>query len=125
MTAITAHAFSAPVRTPSVPATQVVGTRLRITRRGRAVVTALVSAPIVAMLLALALSGGEATATSGAVDAPVITVQAGQTLWQLADSVAPEANPADVVADIITLNELSSAAVLPGQTLMLPERYLD
>lgn len=102
-----------------------VATRLRLTRRGRAVITTLVTAPIVALVLALALSGGEATATSGDVELPVVTVEAGQTLWQLAESIAPEANPADLVADIITMNGLDSAAVMPGQTLLLPERYLD
>lgn len=124
MTTIDAGAFPTIAR-GAAASTAAVPTRLRLTRRGRAVITALVSAPIVAVVLALALSGGEATATSGDVELPVVTVEAGQTLWQLAESVAPTANPADLVADIITLNGLDSAAVMPGQTLVLPERYLD
>jgi len=119
MTTIAADAFTA------APPVAPVATRLRLTRRGRAVITTLVSAPIVVLVLALALTGGEATATSGDAELPVVTVEAGQTLWQLAESVAPSANPADLVADIITLNGLDSAAVMPGQTLLLPERYLD
>lgn len=124
MTAFTAHALSAPM---PISSSAVAGerTRLRLTRRGRAVITTLIATPIVIAMLSLALSGGEATATSGPVDIPVVTLEAGQTLWQVAASVAPNANPADVVADIITLNELDSASVMPGQTLMLPERYLD
>ncbi|BAU31982.1 LysM peptidoglycan-binding domain-containing protein [Microcella alkaliphila] len=124
MTTIDAGAFPTIVRSADASSAPV-ATRLRLTRRGRAVITTLVTAPIVALVVALALSGGEATATSGDVVLPVVTVEAGQTLWQLAGSVAPGANPADLVADIITLNGLDSAAVMPGQTLLLPERYLD
>lgn len=124
MTTIDAGAFPTIVRSADASPAPV-ATRLRLTRRGRAVITTLVTAPIVALVVALALSGGEATATSGDVELPVVTVEAGQTLWQLAESVAPGANPADLVADIVTLNGLDSAAVMPGQTLLLPERYLD
>lgn len=100
-------------------------TRLRITRRGRAVLSFLVAAPIVAVILGLALAGGEATATSGPAEIPVVTVEAGQDLWQLAEMIAPEANPADVVADILAINELRGASVMPGQTLVIPARYVD
>jgi LysM repeat protein len=116
-------AITAPVSLSATSGAQL--TRLRITRRGRAVVTGLVTAPVVAIVLALALSGGEATATPGQTELPVVTVEAGQTLWHLAESVAPGANPADLIADIISLNGLESAAVMPGQTLIIPERYLD
>lgn len=100
-------------------------TRLRITRRGRAVLSFLVAAPIVAVILGLALAGGEATATSGPGEIPVVTVEAGQNLWQVAEAIAPDANPADVVADILAINELSGASVMPGQTLVIPARYAD
>lgn len=130
MTVIAAPSFRTAGRNATservvAPSMAVPQGRLRLTRRGRVVVTALAVAPVLALALTLAVSAGEATATSGAVEPAVVTVEAGQTLWQVAASVAPNANPADVVADIITLNELSSASVLPGQTLLLPERYLD
>ena len=100
-------------------------TRLRITRRGRAVLTALVAAPLVAGVFAATLSGVAATATSPSTQlAPVsITVEAGQSLWQIASIVAPDANPADVVADIMSVNGLASGVVEPGQSLVLPDRY--
>lgn len=100
-------------------------TRLRITRRGRAVLAGIVAAPLVVGIFATALGGAAATATSTTVDAPptIVTVEAGQSLWQIAAIVAPEANPADVVADLIEHNALASGSVLPGQTLVLPERY--
>lgn len=100
-------------------------TRLRITRRGRAVLTGLVAAPLVVGVFAAAFGGAAATATSSSVatEPVTITVEAGQSLWQIAAIVAPEANPADVVADILSVNELSSGSVKPGQSLLLPERY--
>ncbi|MER3388488.1 MAG: LysM peptidoglycan-binding domain-containing protein [Microcella sp.] len=98
-------------------------TRLRLTRRGRAVITALVSLPLVIALIMLALNGGGATATSGAEAPTTVTVQAGQSLWSLAGTLAPEANPADVVADMLAVNSLDSASVQPGQVLIVPERY--
>lgn len=103
-------------------------TRLRLTRRGRAVIAVLVSLPLVIALALLALNGGGATATSGVVQQSVaqqstVTVQAGQSLWSLAGTLAPEANPADVVADILTINGLDSASVQPGQVLVVPQRY--
>lgn len=100
-------------------------TRLRLTRRGRAVLSALVAAPLVVGIFAAALGGASATATSASAGlAPTsITVEAGQSLWSIAAIVAPEANPADVVADIIALNDLAGGAVQAGQSLVLPERY--
>jgi len=98
-------------------------TRLRLTRRGHAVIAVLVSLPLVIALVMLALNGGGATATSGVVQSTTVTVQAGQSLWSLAGTLAPEANPADVVADILAINGLDSASVQPGQVLIVPERY--
>jgi nucleoid-associated protein YgaU len=105
--------------------TPVVRTRLRLTRRGRAVIAILVSLPLVIALVMLALNGGGATATSGAVAPTTVTVQAGESLWSLAGVLAPEASPADVVSDILAINGLDSASVQPGQVLIVPERYAD
>lgn len=49
-----------------------------------------------------------------------ITVGAGDTLWSLADQVDPDADPRDVIAAIMSLNELSSPTLQPGQVLRLP-----
>ena len=54
-----------------------------------------------------------------------VTVEAGESLWSVAAAVAPEASTADVVADLIAVNELSSAELLPGQVLVIPARYAD
>lgn len=50
----------------------------------------------------------------------VVQVQAGETLQQLAGRVAPEAPAGQVVARIRDLNQLDSAAVDAGQTLIAP-----
>ena len=49
-------------------------------------------------------------------------MQPGESLWAIAGSVAPDRDPRDVVADIVQLNNLDAARVLPGQTLFVPAK---
>jgi hypothetical protein len=49
-------------------------------------------------------------------------VQPGESLWAIAASVAPERDPRDVVTDIIQLNNLEAARVVPGQALFIPSK---
>jgi len=67
-------------------------------------------------------SSGSAAGSGGLVPsaATSVTVGAGDTLWSLAVLVDPEADPRDVIAAIMTLNELDSPILQPGQTLQLP-----
>jgi hypothetical protein len=100
---------------------------LRITRRGRAVLTAVVSIPLAVGALLVALNGGMATAV-GDIGHETgqfqrVTVQSGQSLWQLAEALAPSADPRDVIADIVHLNQLPDADVHAGQTLAIPAGY--
>ncbi len=99
--------------------------RLRLTRRGRAVLTSLVAGPLVALVLSVTLNGGMAVATSdlssGAFE--YVTVQAGQSLWALAESVAPSADPRDVVAEIVSLNQLENSELHPGDRIAIPVKY--
>jgi hypothetical protein len=53
-----------------------------------------------------------------------VTVDSGQSLWQVAETLAPTADPRDVIADIMQLNQLESADVLAGQQLAIPAKYL-
>ena len=55
-----------------------------------------------------------------AVEQQRVTVQAGDSLWTLAQRIAPDHDPRDVVARIRELNELTSAHLQPGQQLVLP-----
>ena len=113
----TAFELSAPMATGR--------TRLRLTRRGRVVFTSLAAVPLVAAALAVALNGGIAAAESstggGVVTAfDYVTIQSGQSLWQLAEDIAPTSDPREVIAEIVNLNQLPSDSVQPGQRLALP-----
>jgi LysM repeat protein len=106
-------------------------THLRITRRGRAVLTTLAAIPIVAGAIFLAVNGASLTGTdvayasgsAAAVEFDYVTVQAGQSLWMLAEDLAPSADPRDVMADLVNLNQLVTEEVQPGQRLAIPEKY--
>ena len=50
----------------------------------------------------------------------MVRVQAGETLQELAERVAPETPVAQVVRRITDLNQLGSSAVEAGQTLIAP-----
>ncbi|WP_166871204.1 hypothetical protein [Salinibacterium sp. ZJ450] len=105
--------------------TTVVRSRLRLTRRGRVVFTALASLPLVVGALVVSLNGGGAVATTDASipSFEYVTVGAGESLWGLAESLAPSADPRDVITDILSLNQLSIGDVHPGVQLALPEVY--
>jgi LysM repeat protein len=98
---------------------------LRITRRGYAVLTLLVALPLVFTAFVLVTNGGGAVATDTANQASFsyLTVQSGDTLWQLAGQIAPSADPRDVISDLMHLNQLSTSDVHPGQRLAIPSQY--
>ena len=113
------------IGTPRIPIA-----RLRITRRGYALLTLVAAAPLVIAALGFAVNGGGAAAANPVSAASLasvtfehVTVQAGESLWQLAAQIAPSADPRDVVSDIVHLNQLASAVVQPGQTLAIPLKY--
>jgi LysM repeat protein len=107
------------------PASPTAAPRLRITARGRAVLTAVVALPIVTAVGLLALNGGGAIATGSSPSEPLrsITVMAGDSLWDLAEELAPQEDPREVIADLVSLNTLVSAEVRPGQQLDVPREY--
>ena len=98
---------------------------LRLTTRGRVVLAALVALPFLIAGGLAALGGGSATASneSSSSTFDYVQVASGQSLWELAESIAPQADPRDVVSDILHLNQLGSADVQPGQRLAVPEQY--
>lgn len=124
-TAVRNGVISGTISTPRTPTS-----RLRITRRGYALLTLIVAAPLVVSALGFAVNGGGAAAENPVSAASLtsvtfehVTVQAGESLWQLAAQIAPSADTRDVVSDIVHLNQLSSAVVQPGQTLAIPLKY--
>ncbi|MGL4340676.1 MAG: LysM peptidoglycan-binding domain-containing protein [Rhodoglobus sp.] len=99
--------------------------RLRLTRRGRFLLTAVAAAPVVIGAMFFPLDGGQATATRDGSDADFryLTVASGETLWQLATELAPHADPREVIDQIIQLNQLASADVFAGQEIAIPAEY--
>ncbi|MCP8998754.1 LysM peptidoglycan-binding domain-containing protein [Pseudarthrobacter sp. RMG13] len=101
---------------------------LRLTRRGRVVLIGIPLVILAAILLSLAgFLNAPAKAADSAADLSLtptvsVTVQAGQSLWAIAGTVAPERDPRDVIADIAQLNNLSAGGVVPGQQLFVPTR---
>lgn len=99
---------------------------LRLTRRGRFV---FIGVPLI-LLAALVLSfsgflnapakAAESAAELSLTPTVTVTVQPGESLWAIAAAVAPERDPRDVVADIMQLNNLEAARVVPGQALFIP-----
>lgn len=99
-------------------------TRLRLTRRGRRVIAFLAALPIVVAAFAFAINGGGAVATaeSSANTYSYVTIAAGESLWHLAQSLAPTADPRDVIAEIVSLNNISGE-IQPGQRIAIPVAY--
>ena len=94
----------------------------RLTRRGRLLMTALTLLMLVAA--GVVLTGG-LPATAGtdrpaAVTAERVTVGPGETLWQIAERVAPGTDPRETVARILDLNGLQTSQVQVGTALLLP-----
>ncbi|KZE40631.1 LysM peptidoglycan-binding domain-containing protein [Microbacterium sp. T32] len=102
-------------------------TRLRLTARGRRVFAFLAALPVV-VALAIAVVGGGAALASNESGAPAgafteITVMSGETLWSIAEDVAPGSDPRDVVAEITRLNALENGSVTAGQRIAIPAEY--
>ena len=102
-------------------------TRLRLTARGRRILAALAALPAVVALSIAVISGGSALASREA-PAPAgsfttLTVSSGESLWSIAEAVAPGADPRDVVDAIVRLNGLDGVTVSAGQRLSIPAEY--
>lgn len=98
------------------------GTRLVLTRRGRIVVLVLA----MAVLTAIALTFGSATSATdaGGEHAPVtsVTIEPGQTLWDIAAEANPHGDLRHTVDRIMKLNSLPDAAGLQmGDVIAVPE----
>lgn len=102
-------------------------TRLRLTTRGRRALAFVVALPVsVAMVIAVisggsALAGREGGAPEGTFSA--VVVAPGDSLWSIAERVAPGADPRDVVDAIVRLNALDGAGLQAGQSLAIPTDY--
>jgi hypothetical protein len=102
--------------------------KLRLTRRGRRVLTGFVMLVIViaAMLIWTGVAGGAQAPGPGAPARSVyqgmtqIVVQPGQTLWSIAAAVEPSADPRTAVQQISDVNGLTGTQIEAGQLLWVP-----
>jgi hypothetical protein len=114
--------------TPAVQARAPHGTTapapLRLTRRGRIVVAA--AAALLVTLLSLLLTGGAWAAGPAAPSHGAnrslaqVVVLPGQSLWSVAQTAEPNADPRQVMQQIIELNGLAGDTIQAGQRLWVP-----
>ena len=101
---------------------------LRLTRRGRLVLSVFALALILGLIAILwaSLAGGAQAASGRAHHGSVyqgmhrVTVLPGQTLWTIAQQAEPSADPRTVIPQIIQINAISSTDLQPGQQLWVP-----
>ena len=99
----------------------------RIYRRRRLAVLAAALSVLVLPALVFAASGSSTSVTPASAPvapavapaSPVYIVQPGDTLWSIAHTVDPHADPRDVVDHLVELN--GSGALQPGQRLRLSD----
>jgi hypothetical protein len=99
-------------------------TPVRLTRRGRLVVTAAAMLAIGAASIGVA-GAAQATGHSGAPAGPGsalarVEIKPGESLWSVAEAYDPNADTRVVMGEIVQMNSLSSEQVQPGQVLWVP-----
>lgn len=93
---------------------------LRLTRRGRLVV--FFAVVVVVMLAAMMMFGSmaNATATNAGPATATVVVQPGESLWSIAQTIAPDQDPRTTINDIKDLNGMNTAVVAVGQSIVVP-----
>lgn len=105
----------APARAAVAPAP------VRLTRRGRRVLAALLLTAATAASVTVGGLLGTAVAGDQPAAAGSVVVARGDTLWGIATAVAePGEDVRDVVAQIAALNDLDGSPLAVGQELLLP-----
>ncbi|GAB3992109.1 hypothetical protein GCM10028771_14100 [Nocardioides marmoraquaticus] len=97
--------------------------RVRLTRRGRAVLTLTFLGVLLALMLTVGGSWATATLTDGGGTTEpvgVVEVQTGDTLYDIAASVAAPGEVREMVLRIQELNSLPGAEISVGQRLAVP-----
>jgi len=93
---------------------------VRLTRRGRLVVTVLFLGALLALFTAF---GSRVVATDEQGTLPTtrtVVVGSGDTLWGIAADIADAGGTREMVRQIVELNSLSSVTIHPGQELAVP-----
>lgn len=110
-------------RRPGATAGRPRTSQVRLTRRGRIVVTALAVLAIGVASMALA-GAAQATGHPGAPAAhgglTRVEVRQGQSMWSIAETYDPNADTRLVIQQVLQMNSLTSDQVQPGQLLWVP-----
>jgi LysM repeat protein len=81
------------------------------------------AALVIAIIMAIGFFSGNAhaSATESKASFEYVTVNAGQSLWDLADRYAGQnVNQREWIASLVELNNLTSNELQPGQRIALP-----
>lgn len=95
------------------------GTGLRLTQRGRVVLLVLL---LLAVLAAFSMgrASGSASAAGASPRLASVVVRPGATLWSIAEQIAPDTDPRQVVPRLKAANGLTSSHLVVGQRLQAP-----
>lgn len=100
--------------------------RVRLTPRGRLLTRLAVIASLSILLLSgfAAMTGASAGSTETAIPTPYVkvSVKPGDTLWSIAESIAPTGDRRSLVADIVEINRLTTPELQAGQKIYIPTR---
>ena len=101
------------------PAPRSVSGQLRLTHRGVVALSTLVGLVAAAIIgIAWASAPSSAGGATGAASTPAnVSVQQGDSLWSIAERVAPNTDPRVEVERLQQLNHLAGVALQPGQLL--------
>ena len=89
---------------------------VRLTHRGRVALAVLVGVISLALVGIAWLSAPPAAPHVGSMPTTV-TVHGGDTLWAVAQQIAPNSDPRAVVDNLVRINHLSTDTLYPGQIL--------
>ena len=91
---------------------------VRLTKRGRRVIAVLVLLPLASTMWLFAGRGAVAQGTAPTTH--TVVVQPGQSLWDIAQTVAPQADPRATIYKIKQLNHFAGSDLRPGQAVIVP-----
>lgn len=93
---------------------------MRLTKRGKVVFSTLIAGVVVLSSVIFSSSDASARSAEEPESQSLITVLAGDTLWDIASDLDPKGDPRDLVFELMRLNKLVSAQLSPGQEIILP-----
>lgn len=93
---------------------------IRLTRRGRILVMLVLVSAFLVGWSTLGGSTADASVESSSIVGQVVVVQQGESLWSIAQDIAPSTDPREVILRIREMNNLGTDHVFPGQSLHVP-----